>query len=70
MGAAIKAMFYTVSVWGMTYAWFTGHTVWFWLPACLWLVVASYDIGKAISPWADSWFGADFDNEKSTRPRQ
>lgn len=64
----IKGIVYTVSVWGMTYTWFTGHTVWFWLPSVLWLLVASHDVGQAISPWMDSWFGADFD-QKGTNGR-
>lgn len=52
----IKAIAYTVSAWGMTYAWFTGLTDWFGLPAFVWIVVASCDLGDALSPWMDSWF--------------
>lgn len=52
----IKAIVYTASVWGMCYTWFTGHTVWFWLPALTWIIVAACDLGNALSPWMDPWF--------------
>lgn len=64
----IKAIAYTTSAWGMTYAWFNGLTDWFGLPALIWIIVAACDLGDSLSPWMDPWFDPTID-KKGTNGR-